>query len=259
MTAGEYYYADPTGNITILAPHPANRAALKPKAAKLMALEPSAEQVGFLSAGDSDCDISLQMAGGEFCGNAAMSAAAVFAEENRLKDAIIRVRVSGTPNPVPVRIRTLSSSFFSGTVSMPQPLSMEETVISCGNAFLPVTAVRLPGITHLVCEHPVDRLSAEASIASWCEQFQADAVGLILLDAEKDTLTPLVFVRGSGTLFWESSCASGTAAAGAVLCRKNGPVSRSFTEPAGSLRIDVPGDGSLYLTGCVTIEKRRMK
>ena len=38
------------------------------------------EQVGFVSApSDSGCDIDLQMAGGEFCGNATMSAAALVA------------------------------------------------------------------------------------------------------------------------------------------------------------------------------------
>ena len=59
-----YYYADPTGNITLLAPIPSDASDISREAAMLMQAEPSAEQVGFLGSGGPDYDISLQMAGG---------------------------------------------------------------------------------------------------------------------------------------------------------------------------------------------------
>ncbi|MCQ2558908.1 MAG: hypothetical protein MJ135_07300, partial [Oscillospiraceae bacterium] len=71
-----YCVFDPNGNITILvetAVAPALQAGI---AAQLLAQEPLAEQVGFLSPGGAGYDISLRMAGGAFCGNASLCPAA---------------------------------------------------------------------------------------------------------------------------------------------------------------------------------------
>ncbi|MEE3312421.1 MAG: diaminopimelate epimerase, partial [Acutalibacteraceae bacterium] len=72
-----YSLFDPTGNITLLVETPISAAERVAVASKLMELEPKAEQVGFVSQDDADVDIRLDMAGGEFCGNATMSAAAL--------------------------------------------------------------------------------------------------------------------------------------------------------------------------------------
>ena len=51
-------------------------------------------------------------------------------------------------------------------------------------------------------------------------------------------LIPLVYIPGSGTVFWESSCASGTAAAGMYLTdRTDGNIDLGFEEPGGFLRV----------------------
>ena len=73
------------------------------------------------------------------------------------------------------------------------------------------------------------------------------------IDLSAGTLLPLVYVPKSGTLFWEGSCASGTAAAGAFLRRDCGPGKWEFTEPAGRLIIEASDDGRLLLTGSVRI------
>ena len=59
MKQGSYIYADPTGNITLLAPMPEDSTlSLSDAASILMEREPDAEQIGFLSPGDADCDIA---------------------------------------------------------------------------------------------------------------------------------------------------------------------------------------------------------
>ena len=255
----KYYYADPTGNITLLAPLPADGTPLTDAAAHLMMLEPSAEQVGFLSAASDGSDISLQMAGGEFCGNASLSAAAVFCLEHPCESERearrIVVHASGASAPIPVLIRQTGSCAFEGTVSMPAPLSILDRSFTFGNRFYLLTEVQFEGITHLVSPLPVEKDLAAAAIRQWCMELDADALGIILLDLSRQILTPLVYVRKSETLFWESSCASGTTAAGACLREKLGPGSWVFSEPAGILKIDAPSDGSLRLTGHVTIKK----
>ena len=68
----EYYLLDPTGNKTILVDSPVSVSEQPGVASRLMEMEPETEQVGFLSK-DECFDLSLRMAGGEFCGNAAQS------------------------------------------------------------------------------------------------------------------------------------------------------------------------------------------
>jgi hypothetical protein len=64
------------------------------------------------------------------------------------------------------------------------------------------------------------------------------------------SLTPLVYIPVSDTLFWENSCASGSAAAGMVLAaRAGGPVSLSLDEPGGTHRVESDPAGETLLQG----------
>ncbi|MBO5502893.1 MAG: hypothetical protein J5969_00265, partial [Lachnospiraceae bacterium] len=65
---------DPTGNITALVEGDVPVSRQLETAARIMQLRPETEQVGFVKL--SGEQIQLRMAGGEFCGNASMSAAA---------------------------------------------------------------------------------------------------------------------------------------------------------------------------------------
>ena len=97
-----YTLLNPTGNMTLLAETPVPEASQALIARKLMALEPETEQVGFVCF-DSD-GAALRMAGGEFCGNASMSTAVLFAARKALDRAAVSVTVSGTPEPVAVTV-----------------------------------------------------------------------------------------------------------------------------------------------------------
>ena len=66
---------DPTKNYTMLIESPVPLSERQRVASELMRIESCVEQVGYISE-KSGCDIDLQMAGGEFCGNASLSAAA---------------------------------------------------------------------------------------------------------------------------------------------------------------------------------------
>ena len=253
----KYYYADPTGNITLLAPLPQGGVSLTEEADRLMYLEPSAEQVGFLSGGATDCDISLQMAGGEFCGNAALAAAAVYCLDRQDKtETLVHVRISGAEKPVTVKLRATGKRTFTGDVEMPSPRSIETMALGHDGESVSFPVVTFSGITHVLSLTPLPKETAERAVRNWCMALNADALGIMQLDSAAGTLVPLVFVRESGTLFWESSCASGTTAAGAYLREQYGPGCWEFSEPAGKLKIAAGADGSLLLTGKVTIGER---
>ncbi|MBQ9062002.1 MAG: hypothetical protein IJ121_04110 [Eubacterium sp.] len=281
----KYHVMDPTGNITILVETPVEEASQPFIAAELMQLEPDAEQVGFLtipavkSAGTQPagtqpagitgqtaadtperhtddqrfCDIALRMAGGEFCGNATMSAAAFYAARNNIREGTVTVRVSGAAEPVPVEIHldtaepvpaeiclTAEASALSengpvyhGTVTMPCPVAITEVKLPDydpeeTDCVYPV--VHFEGIDHVILEEKTDlnRARAEELAPLWCRALQAEAVGLMFLNRSEGTLTPLVYVPEAGTLVWENSCASGTSAVGAWAA------SRMPAESAGS-------------------------
>ena len=78
-----YSILDPTGNITALVESDLEEEYQPAAAAMLMRQHPEVEQVGFIQCNEAVDDndavsVVLRMAGGEFCGNAAMSAAAFF-------------------------------------------------------------------------------------------------------------------------------------------------------------------------------------
>ena len=251
----EYTLLDPTGNLTLLAETPVPTAAQPSVARQLMALEPEAEQVGFVSFGEDG--VSLRMAGGEFCGNASMSAAALYLERRDSKreqpscERSVSVSVSGTEAPVSVRLRALPDGAWLAAVTMPQP---EEVGKACLPEYGVLPFVRFPGITHVILEEPMPQADAEAVAPGWCRHLDAEALGLMFLSRTEGTLKPLVYVPEAGTLCWESSCASGTTAVGAYLAAETEQeVCLRLKQPGGTLEIDARPDGMLRLTGTVRI------
>ena len=276
----EYTVFDPTGNITILVTTPVEISRQPSVASKLMELVPKAEQVGFLSEAE-DCDIALRMAGGEFCGNASMCAAAYYVNEKGFEKCPVTLRVSGADGTVAAEIERLHEGKWRGNVDMPRPQKLELIDLP-GAGRLPV--VSFDGISHVIYEvsdskpsgsysdvdsasdtsvsHfeavnkldelPISRAEAEALACDWCRYLGADALGIMFLNAGASSMTPLVYVPAAGTLFWENSCASGTTACGAYVAAKSGrPVSMSLRQPGGSLEIRVNKDGSFVLSGTV--------
>lgn len=245
-----YVLMDPTGNMTILVETPVPAASQPFCASRLLALEPAAEQVGFVSAsGGPGCDSALRMAGGEFCGNAAMSAAVLYAMRRGMPDSSrVRILVSGAETPVPVKLRQLSDGGFFCEAALPGPRRVGEY------AGLPL--VELPGISHLIVTTPMEKRAAETAVREYSAGLRAEALGLMLLDEAAGTLTPLVYVPGIDTLFWENSCASGTAAVGIYLARREGQsVTRTLAEPAGSLSVSASPGGSVLLRGTVRLTR----
>lgn len=228
----DYILANPSGNITALVESPVPDDKRRLTAAAIMAAEPSAEQLGFLSPGKNGADISLYMAGGEFCGNACLSAAAWLLRLRGEDRALVKVDISGAESAVAVEIERKTEGVYAGYVNMPLPLSIERKE--------GVTLVNFPGISHAVLDAPISKAEAEAMIIPLCENLGVEALGLMLFDRESSRLRPLVYVPGAGSLFWETSCASGSAAVAAALAEREGhSLSLSLSQPGGTLSIDL--------------------
>ena len=114
-----YSILDPTGNITALVESPVDPAAQPEAAREIMRLHPDVEQVGFLRIPEQgDVQGELRMAGGEFCGNASMCAAALLHRQGRAAETV-RLRISGAALPVEVRLRKTAEGYAAG-VRMPR-------------------------------------------------------------------------------------------------------------------------------------------
>ena len=273
----EYKVFDPTGNITALVETQVDPADQPAAASWIMAQNPEVEQVGFVTfaaagagAPVADVPVSLRMAGGEFCGNATMCSAALYMIVNDMPgEANVKVRVSGTKEPLDVRLVRRDAVSFDAAVTMPPAVGIDELKLSDGmlpgNDVLRLPVVRMEGIAHVIVEPDSgffglkdDSALAETLLRGWCGVLGAECLGMMFLDEGKGVraLTPLVYVPGADTMFWENSCASGSAAAGMYLAAKEGkPVDVTFSEPAGSLRVTSdPDSGRTVLYGSLTLK-----
>ena len=252
--------ADPAGNITVFVLDPVERAQRAAIAARIMAI-PSlkAEQVGYACPPEDDVDGHMEMMGGEFCGNATLSAAAVVMRQLGLDAGDMLIEVSGSPGPVKVTGVMSAPDRFDGEVDMPLPESIYECSFLDGFDCHTLPLVRFPGICHaIVSAGTLTREKAEAVIGTWCRQIGSEALGLMFFDKDKNTLTPLVYVESTGTAVWEGSCASGTAAVASYLAELDGEyASVCLFEPRGKLSAEAACSGSqvtsLKLSGSAVI------
>ena len=268
----QYSILDPSGNITALVESPLDISEQTHIAGTIMDRHPQVEQVGFVSFPDDPAERpSLRMAGGEFCGNASMCTGALYAyrqEEDKPADSrVLRedsrsslyLNVSGTARPVEISLKRESPDQFLAGIVMPpingirkrefyyaDPGDSDASFNDC-RALLPI--VDMEGISHIIIEESSpfhrffgDTRKAEEAIRIWCRELAAPGLGLIFLndisseERSVRTMTPLVYIPGNDTLFWENSCASGSAAAAYYLADKTGQATAlTLSQPGGDL------------------------
>ncbi len=248
----KYSILDPTGNITALV---ADEVAIgnQPYAASLiMENELDVEQVGFLDVKNR----GMRMAGGEFCGNASMCAA-VMCLKDELQNGESRdmpLCVSGAPQKVNVHIEKKNEYSFYCGVTMPKAESVTVQALTCGGTQYRLPVVKFAGISHIINECHDKKEMFAAEIKSWCKTLGCDSLGIMNIDEQNGKIVPLVYVPASGTLFWENSCASGTAAAGVYYAAKSQcTFEADFAEPGGMLGVKAEPDGSVAIKGTVRI------
>lgn len=230
-----YVKADPTGNITALVESFSPALSRSDAASAVFAADDTIEQLGFLS-GCTGADIALAMAGGEFCGNACLSAAAYHLRRCGLGESRVSVAISGAESPVTVEIKSLGENEYTGRLDMPLPIAIGKV------RGMPL--VRFPGICHAIAPASLSRAGAEALVMELCRELKAEAMGLMLYDAAAGSLSPLVYVPGADTLCWEHSCASGTSALGAWLSAESKhSQSLALRQRGGSLSISAEMEG----------------
>ena len=231
--------ADPAGNRTAIVRTPVPAAQRAQIAAKLLEIPGlRAEQAGFETAPRMGGAGRLEMMGGEFCGNAARSYGyLLWQEQNRAAGpqpaGSLRIEISGSAQPLEVDCDLAEGTSFA---QMPLPEVVLYTPERC-------PMVVGEGITHVILQ---DVDPDEDLIRRLVEEYgdRWDAFGMMFLKG--DCLTPVVYVRGAGSLVYESSCGSGSLACAWYLDR------------AGREKESVPADVNAADKACGTGSPSRM-
>jgi len=228
--------ADPAGNITVYVLNEVDRAIRAEVAARIMEIEElKCEQVGFVYPTQEGGDGRMEMMGGEFCGNATR-AFGLLTAKNMGGAEHVRIETSGCDHIV-----TVDTDLEAGTsrAEMPTPVSVTDVKVDEVEGVL----VHLGGIAHLVVDgvEPSEEFFARAEEQVLSALKPIDAYGVMFMDNEKGTMTPLVKVVEPNTLIWEGSCGSGSLSAAVAESRNapDGEFAKDIVQPAGIVRAGV--------------------
>ncbi|WP_338555541.1 diaminopimelate epimerase [Paenibacillus sp. KS-LC4] len=237
---------NPTQNMTILVKTNHSASEYKHIASKMMSYDSVyAEQVGFIEQPiKHEAAAYLQMAGGEFCGNACMALAAFIAsekgiEQNALMEIVLEA--SGTDQLVTCQVKKSKEKYFC-QVAMPVPRIIErQTVVYEGND-LSLVIVRYDDFFHIVIEveqfNRTEKERAQSLAKLLGITFGASLIGILLFKPESMEMAPLIYVPPLDSMIWERGCGSGTASLGAYLSWKNkGAIAAEIKQPGGTIHV----------------------
>ncbi|MFD2611343.1 diaminopimelate epimerase [Paenibacillus gansuensis] len=262
----DFVKLNPTQNMTILVKtkHPAEE--YQRIASRMMSYDSVyAEQVGFIETPSrQEAEAHLQMAGGEFCGNACMALAVYVASGKGLcpEDSMnIVLQTSGTDQLISCRVRVVADQYLC-KIAMPVPRKLEQRQITYEGAELDVAIVRYPDFYHLVIE--VESFSEEVrekaqALAKLLGVTQGSSlVGVLLYKTESGEMAPLIYVPPVDSMIWERGCGSGTASLGAYLSwKRKGGVEEPVRQPGGTIHVTADWSGgevtSVWIEGTVGI------
>ena len=212
-----YYLFSPSGNDTALVEGiDIDEYTKKILNDKIMEIHPNIEQVGFISLDK----YKLEMAGGEFCGNATRCAAYYYLKG---KSGEIEIDISNN-----MRIKAGVDSAGKAWSQMP---------VYTGKDFIRVVdngiyEIIMKGIKYIILEKEVsksyllDKKNLKSNAINLLKKYnikEAEAIGIIFLEEvkEKVKIHPVVWVKKINTLFYETACGSGTTAVAILQAVKN--------------------------------------
>lgn len=259
---------NPTENMTIFILDSIPRSMYPEVANKLMNYNNlHAEQVGFIERPNlSESCSRLHMMGGEFCGNASRAFAAIMVQRGyssfELKDGkyIVPFEASGVEQVLYSEVRQLTDNTFEVKVKIPLHKSVSSIEINYDGIDYNGFIVEFDGIAHAVISTG-DELPGEGLLLKLVEELSPlpySAIGIMFYNEEKDFITPLVYVKDTGSIIWERGCGTGTAALGVILSSKSqSSINKKVKQPGGNIDVLTTVKNGriedIYLKGNVSI------
>ncbi|WP_019636403.1 hypothetical protein [Paenibacillus fonticola] len=237
---------NPTQNMTILVRTKHREEEYTHIASKMMSYDNvHAEQVGFIETPANPAAAAhLQMAGGEFCGNACMALAAFIAAERGIahNDLLsIELEASGTNWLIACQVKKVSEQYVC-RVSMPAPQKIEQKSVKYEGEDLEMAIVRYPDFVHIVIE--VERFNkqvrdkAQGLAKLLGTMLGSSLIGVLLYNPALNEMAPLIYVPPLDSLIWERGCGSGTASLGAYMSwSRKTAISAQIKQPGGWIHV----------------------
>ncbi len=178
----------------------------------------------------------FEMSGGEFCGNAARSAALLLSRFS--SDEMGTFQMSGYEGDVHFFVRWERETAATVTCDFDRlPIDIRREKTANGN----IQIVDLGGIIHIVIEGalPSDYETQHRTLTRRFGLSDRGAVGVCWAERSvgRITLHPVVWVKAIDSFFYETSCGSGSIAASVVTCTSK------ITQPSGET-IEVKREGT---------------
>lgn len=259
---------NPTENMTIFILDPLPRSIYPEVANKLMNYNNlHAEQVGFIERPNLPGSCSrLYMMGGEFCGNASRAFAAIMVQKGYssfdLKDGryIVPFESSAVEQILYSEVKQLTDNTFEVKVKIPLHKSINPIKTNYNGIDYSGILVEFDGIANAVISTGND-IPGEGLLLKIVEELSPlpySALGIMFYNEEEDFITPLVYVKSTGSLVWERGCGTGTAALGVVLSSKShSSIDKKVKQPGGNIDVFTTVKNGriedIYLKGNVSI------
>ena len=194
---------------------------------------PFVEQVGFYGIDPAKKQVLLEMAGGEFCGNATRSLAYLLLNGKKGK---LQIKVSGT--------KQILSAGVNEPLSAYAQMPIKNSFSSVTELNKDLTKVEIEGITHLITNKPKNTPKKDLKtigrnlLKQYSLLLSSPASGVMFVSTSRGlAIDPIVWVRDIQTLFYETACASGTTAVGLwrSKCTDKKKLSLTVKQPSGMI------------------------
>ena len=262
----DFIKLSPLGNTTVFLRGEAAQEARAALLAEAMDYDHlAAEQAGFLVAPHSEeALLRIEMSGGEFCGNATLSAAALAAAEGA--ESPFFVECSGAEDPLQAEAHPLGTGRWLARAEMPQAHEIRRHSLDGfslaglsfeGQPFADAaTCVSLPGIAHLVVEAAdLSAADYDALLARLMRETDADAYGVVPFERmgrDHFRIRPYVAVPSAKSRVFERACGSGSLALAFAEGSERGRI--AVEQPGGTLFVET--GKRFFLEGEVLISCR---
>lgn len=209
------------------------------------------EQVGFIvQPKNNNAVLKIEMSGGEFCGNALLSAAAYCNYKDLIDKKEFDMEISGVNYPLKCWVSKVKNNIFTSKAEMPSLISKQHTTMSINGKEIEGSIIHLDGISHFVTNNRIAKEEYYEILNYLKLQIDKGAIGIIPYQKVKEKLfeiIPMVYVFENDSTVFERACGSGTLALGIYMENEFGENDIKVKQPGGVIDVEV-GDKNYIST-----------
>ena len=233
--------ASPCSNTTVFIVDKAEKAKYGEIAAQVMDYDHlCAEQLGFITEPfDNSAVIRLEMSGGEFCGNALLSAAALVRYKSLTDKNKFYLECSGVAETLGCEVNEIGRGKYFAKAEMPADYKLQELTLTADGREYCGHLVIWSGISHFVFPGEIPEGCYEKIMEILIKKNKNSAYGIIPYIKRNSAayfIRPYVYVPETGSRVFEQACGSGSLSLGVALSEGKTRVIE-VSQPGGVIKV----------------------